>query len=176
MNFPRKQRTEREIQDYVQRSQHGPCFVYQIVRGEAAYQHHVIYQDDQAIVFLTMNQLLYGYTLVAPRQHREHVVADFTPKEYLSLQRLIHSVGEAVQRTVPTERLYVLSLGSQQGNRHVHWHIAPLPPGVPYRQQQLWALNHENGILDMSEDEKASLAQRITQEVTKELRNDQHSN
>ena len=165
MNFPRKRRTESEIEDYIQRSQHGPCFVCQIVRGEAAYQHHMIYEDDQAIVFLNKGQPLYGYTLVAPRQHREHVVADFTQEEYLSLQRLIHAVGNAVQRAVSAERLYVLSLGSQQGNRHVHWHIAPLPPGVPYGQQQLWALSRENGILDMSEDEKTSLAHRITQEL-----------
>ena len=60
---------------------------------------------------------------------------------------------------------------SQQGNRHVHWHIAPLPPGVPYSQQQLWALSHESGILDLSEDEKATLAKRIR----RELRNDQRS-
>ena len=35
----------------------------------------------------------------------------------------------------PTERLYLLSLGSHQGNAHVHWHIAPLPPGVPYAKR-----------------------------------------
>ena len=109
MIFPRRQLTDSEIEDYVQRSQNGPCFVCQIVRGEAEYQHHMIHEDDHAIVFLNMHQPLYGYTLVAPRQHREHVVADFTPAEYLALQRLIHSVGNAVQRAVPTERLYVLS-------------------------------------------------------------------
>ena len=54
-----------------------------------------------------------------------------------------------LRRSVPTERLYVLSLGSHQGNAHVHWHIAPLPPGVPYREQQYAALMHENGYLDI---------------------------
>lgn len=173
MNVPRRQLTESEVRDYIQRSQQGPCFVCQIVRGEAEYQHHMIYQDDQALVFLNMHQPLYGYTLVAPRQHHEQVVADFSPEEYLSLQRLIHSVGNAVQRAVPTERLYVPSLGSQQGNRHVHWHIAPLPPGVPYSQQQLWALSHESGTLDLSEDEKATLANRIRRELRNGQRSDQ---
>ena len=142
MNFPRKRLTKREIEDYIQRSQDGPCFICRIVRGDPEYQHHMVYEDDQAIAFLNKGQSLYGYTLVAPHRHVEHVVADFTSEEYLSLQRLIHVVGIAVQRAVPTERLYVLSLGSQQGNRHVHWHIAPLPPGVPYGQQQLRALSH----------------------------------
>jgi diadenosine tetraphosphate (Ap4A) HIT family hydrolase len=45
-------------------------------------------------------------------------------------------VGTAVSAVVPTERLYVLSLGSQQGNTQVHWHVVPLPPGVPYADQQ----------------------------------------
>jgi len=132
-------------------------------------------EDDQAVVFLNMHQPLYGYTLVAPRRHREYVVADFTPEDYLSLQRLIHSVGNAVQRVVPTERLYILSLGSQQANPHVHWHIAPVPPGVPYSQQQLWALARESGILDMTEDEKATLARRIKQGLRSDRRSDQHA-
>lgn len=48
----------------------------------------------------------------------------------------MHEVGTAVAAVVPTERLYVLSLGSQQGNAHVHWHLVPLPRGVPYPDQQ----------------------------------------
>jgi hypothetical protein len=35
---------------------------------------------------------------------------------------------------VPTERMYCLSLGSQECNAHVHWHIAPLPSN----SQDLW--------------------------------------
>jgi hypothetical protein len=50
---------------------------------------------------------------------------------------------------LPTERLYVLSLGSQQANRHVHWHLAPLPPGVPYEQQQTALFAPELGTLDI---------------------------
>jgi hypothetical protein len=43
----------------------------------------------------------------------------------------------------------------------VHWHLAPLPPGVPYDQQQLAALSFGRGILDLSDAEKAHLAARI---------------
>lgn len=98
---------------------------------------------------------------MAPRQHREQVTGDFTTDEYLHLQRVIYRVGEAVRQVVQTERLYILSLGSQQGNRHVHWHIAPLPPGVPYAEQQLEALNFENGILALSDAEMAALTGRL---------------
>ena len=59
---------------------------------------------------------------------------------------------------MPTERLYVLSLGSQQGNRHVHWHVVPLPPGVPYEEQQLAVLDTARGYLDVPDDVSARLA------------------
>jgi diadenosine tetraphosphate (Ap4A) HIT family hydrolase len=98
---------------------------------------------------------------VAPREHREEVTGDFTENEYAALQRVVHRVGEAVRNAVPTERLYVTCLGSQQGNKHVHWHVAPLPPGVPFEQQQGAALSWKRGILDLSDDEMTELAESI---------------
>ena len=65
---------------------------------------------------------------------------------------------------MPTERLYILSLGSQARNRHVHWHLAPLPPGVPLERQQLAALDVDDG-LDLSEEELEELATRIRAEI-----------
>jgi histidine triad (HIT) family protein/ATP adenylyltransferase len=55
------------------------------------------------------------------------------------------------------------SLGSKQGNSHLHWHVAPLPPGVPYAQQQFHALMAENGVLDLSDEVMADLARRISE-------------
>jgi ATP adenylyltransferase len=151
-----------DLGTYVQRSQAGPCFICEIVnRGDKYHEHHIMYEDDTAIVFLNKYPTLYGYTLVAPREHREQATGDFTLDEYLALQELVYRVGEAIRQEVPTERLYILTLGSQQGNRHVHWHIAPLPPGVPYEQQQMEALNLKKGVLKVPEEEMASLAQRI---------------
>ena len=129
---------------------------------------HVLYQDDEYIVFLNKYPTLYGYVLVAPIAHKEHVTGDFPMEEYLSLQRAVYRVAEAVRRTVKTERVYILSLGSQQGNRHVHWHIAPLPYGVPFKEQQLEALRSENGILDIPEEEMKILAMRIRQNLSRE--------
>ena len=157
-----------DIDAYVRRSQSGACFICEIVAGNPDYRHHVVYEDDLAIAFLNKYPTLYGYTLVAPRQHREQVTGDFSLDEYLHLQRVIHRVAEAVRQVVPTERLYILSLGSQQGNRHVHWHIAPLPPGVPYAEQQLEALNFENGILALSDAEMTALTDRIREALEQE--------
>ena len=89
------------------------------------------------------------------------MTGDFTAVEYLELQRLIFRVTEAIRQVVPTERVYLLSLGSQQGNSHVHWHVAPLPPGVPFLDQQLEALHVTDRVLDLSDEEMAGLASQI---------------
>jgi diadenosine tetraphosphate (Ap4A) HIT family hydrolase len=151
-----------DLAAYVERIQSGPCFICEMIAGRLA-GNYVIHQDETAIIFLNKYPTLYGYVLVAPIAHREQVTGDFSPDEYLALQRVIYRVGEAVRRVVPTERLYILSLGSRQGNRHVHWHIAPLPPGVPFAEQQLEALHVGHGVVPLAEAEMTALAGQIRQ-------------
>lgn len=142
------------------------CFICELLAGNPEFAHHVVYEDDAAVAFLNRYPSLYGHTLVAPRAHLERVTGDLSLDEYLALQAVVHRVGEALQAVVPTERLYVLSLGSAQGNRHVHWHLAPLPPGVPFDEQQLAAL-HTDVVVDLSDDELANLAARVREALTR---------
>jgi ATP adenylyltransferase len=158
------ERTQVDFAAYVERSRDGPCFVCQIAAGELP--HHMLYEDEHAVAFLNNYPMLYGYALVAPRAHRERVTGDFSAAEYLELQAVVYLVAEAIRAEVAPERVYILSFGSQQGNRHVHWHIAPLPPGVPYEQQQFEALRIENGVLPLTDDEMAALAKRIRQRIS----------
>jgi diadenosine tetraphosphate (Ap4A) HIT family hydrolase len=146
--------------DTVRKNLAGRCFICELVAGNSEFAHHVVYEDDFAIAFLNAFPALYGYVLVAPRDHREQVTGDFTRDEYLRLQTVVHEVGEAIRGVVPTERLYILSLGSQEANRHVHWHLAPLPSGVPFGRQQLAALD-TNVCLDLSEEELGDLSRRL---------------
>lgn len=138
----------------------GRCFICELLAGNPEFAHHVVYEDEHAVAFLNRYPALYGYVLVAPREHREQVTGDFTRDDYLRLQEVVHRVGEAIRRVVPTERLYVLSLGSQHGNRHVHWHLAPLPPGVPFKEQQFAALD-TNVCLDLSDAQLTELARKL---------------
>ena len=154
-----------DMDAYVRSAQSDGCFICDIVAGRPGHRHHVVYEDEGAIAFLNRFPVLLGYTIVAPRRHREQVTGDFGEEDYLALQRVVRRVGEALRRVVPMERLYVLSLGSQQGNRHVHWHLAPLPPGVPYEEQQLAALALARGVLDLTEAELSSLAERLRREL-----------
>ena len=102
-----------------------------------------------------------GYALVSPRRHLEHIVRDLDPEAYLRLQAVVYKVAKAIEAVVPSERTYVLSLGSQQSNRHIHWHIAPLPPGTPLDEQQYHALMGENGVIPWSPEQAAELRAKI---------------
>ena len=123
--------------------------------------HHEVYEDADTIAFLARPVTLLGYCIVAPKRHVEDWVRELDENEFMTLQRVVHRVAEAVSEVVPTERMYSLSLGSKQGNAHLHWHVAPLPPGVPYGRQQYYALMMENGVLDVDDSSQAALARDI---------------
>jgi diadenosine tetraphosphate (Ap4A) HIT family hydrolase len=147
---------------YVAATRNGPCFICGLVSGDPAFAHHVVYEDDFAIAFLNRYPVLVGYVLVCPKAHLEQVTGDFSRHDYLRLQDLVFSVSEALRAVLAVERIYVLSLGSQQLNRHVHWHVAALPPGLPLEAQQFAALDTERaGFLVMEDEEKARLASRL---------------
>ncbi len=157
------ERYEIDWQTYHKRAQTGPCFICGIVGRDPEFPAHLIYEDSTAIVFLDKYPQVYGYTIVAPRDHRVQVTHDFQPKEYLTLQRLVYRVAEALRQEVDAERMYLLSLGSNQGNSHVHWHVVPLPAGVPYEEQQLGI--YKKGILKIPDEEMTSLAVRIRRRI-----------
>ncbi len=152
---------EMDLKSYTKQTQEGPCFICEMLDGNPKFAHHIIYEDEKNIAFLNKYPPLLGYVLVCPKEHRVNVANDFSIGEYLELQQLIYSVAQAMSKAVPTERVYILSIGSNQGNSHVHWHVASLPPNTPYNQQQFHALMAENGILDISEYEMAMVAETI---------------
>lgn len=154
-----------DFEQYGRRVRDGPCFVCAFVAGHADYRHHTLYEDDDVVAFLTRQPVQVGYCLVAPKRHVESWVDDMEEAEFLRFQGIVHRVARAVAATVPTERMYSLSLGSRQGNAHLHWHLAALPPGVPYHQQQFHALMAENGVLAVDDASQAALARRIREHL-----------
>lgn len=134
--------------------------------GDPAFAHPIVFEDDFAVAFLNKHPALAGHTLVCPEAHVEQVTGELARDDYLRLQALVYDVAEALKAVLSVERVYILSLGSQQGNRHVHWHVAPLPPGVPLEQQQFAILDVARaGVLAMDDLEKAALAERIAEAI-----------
>ncbi len=137
----------------------GRCFICDLVQDPSG--EHVIYKDELCIAFLPKYPTMRGRALLAPIEHRTQVVGDFSQADYLALQGHVYRLGRAISAAFATERLYIMSLGSNDGVAHVHWHLAPLPPGVPFTEQQFHALDVANGYLDLSHDELASIASSI---------------
>ncbi|GAB3961154.1 hypothetical protein GCM10029978_012560 [Actinoallomurus acanthiterrae] len=138
----------------------GRCFICDLVDDEGAEPGALVYRDEVCAVLFPNTPRLFGYTMLAPLAHRTGVVADFSEDDYVALQRRIHRLGRALIALVPTERLYVFSFGSHQGVAHVHWHVVPLPPGVPFEEQQFNAVNRPD-YLQIPAEDQAELAGRI---------------
>lgn len=151
-----------DIDAYVRRSMSGVCFICRMLAGEPGFEHELIADDERHVAFLSRYPTLPGYALVAPKAHLERVVGDFDDAGFAAMMAFVRRVAQGVEAVLAPERTYLLSLGSQQGNAHVHWHVAALPPGVPYREQQFHALMMEtNGVLRTTPEGQADLARRI---------------
>ncbi|TDD14833.1 HIT family protein [Nonomuraea diastatica] len=151
-----------DVEAYVARVTSSPCFICAIVAGDPAYAaEQIVYEDDHHLAFLARYPTMPGYLLVSPKRHIEHVVRDLGEDAYLELMRVVRKVALAVESVVPSERTYLLSLGSRQGNAHLHWHVAPLPPGTPYDEQQYHALMAENGTIPWTQEQAEELAARL---------------
>tara|TARA_Y100000310_G_C20665389_1_gene807194 strand:+ start:981 stop:1484 length:504 start_codon:yes stop_codon:yes gene_type:complete len=159
--------TKKETNTYIEERKVAPCFICEIVEGKPLRdKHRILYEDEQVIVFFSIYPTHYGHTLVCPKKHSERVVNDLAENEYLYLQKIVHKIGKAVEKVTHPERLYIASFGSQQMNAHVHFHIVPLPKGVPILQQQMAAMMSELvGIVDLEKSEWESLAKKIMDEI-----------
>jgi len=155
------ERRPMDIQAYETRARSGPCFVCAFLAGHPQYRHETVYEDHDHVAFLDRWPTLPGKVIVAPKAHLEHVVRDLEEKTYTRLMLVVRTVALAVEAVIRPERTYLLSLGSQQGNAHLHWHIAGLPPGVPYQQQQYHALMAENGVLTTTPEQAGDIASEI---------------
>ncbi|MBO0651273.1 HIT family protein [Streptomyces triculaminicus] len=151
---------------YTERARTGPCFICAFLSGHPGYEHHLVADDGEHVAFLDRWPTVPGKVLVAPKQHLEHVVRDLDEAAYVRLMLFVRRVALAVEEVCRPERTYVYSLGSQQGNAHVHWHVAGLPPGTPYEHQQFHALMAEHGVINASPEDMDALVARLRQALT----------
>ncbi|MER7201567.1 HIT family protein [Streptomyces sp. CB01635] len=154
-----------DLDAYVARTRTSPCYICAYLAGDPEHRHETVYEDDAHVAYLDKYPTLPGKVLVAPKAHIEHVVRDLDEAAYGRLMLVVRRVALAVEAVFAPERTYLLSLGSAQGNSHVPWHIAGLPQGVPYEQQQYRALMTENGVLAHTAEESAGIADRLRRAI-----------
>ncbi|MEU1307794.1 HIT family protein [Streptomyces cinnamoneus] len=158
-------RQHMDLEAYDERAQNGPCFVCAFLSGHPDYRHEMVFEDQDHVAFLDRWPTLPGKLLVAPKRHVEHVVRDLDEGAYSRLMLFVREIALAAEAVLGPERTYLYSLGSQQGNSHLHWHVAGLPSGVPYQEQQFHALMSENGVLHPAPEDTAETAARIREAV-----------
>lgn len=141
------------------------CFICEFLKGNPDFAHHEVARTRSAVAFLNKYPTLFGYVLVAPLAHIEQVTGGFDEAAYLEMQRFIYRVAEGMRKILAPERIYILSLGGQTMNSHVHWHIAALPPGVSPEEQQFRALMHERGVIRVNDAEMRDYAARLAAEL-----------
>lgn len=168
MMFSMGERQPFNLEAYLRDIATRPCFICGLVSGDPAFFHHRIFEDEETIIFLSKYPTLPGYCLVSPKKHREDLAQDLSTEEYLRLQGHVHLLSRALKKAFEAERICVLSLGSQQANSHLHFHVVPLPAGVPLEEQQYHALMAEHGVLQIPAGEMARLAEQITQAFLQE--------
>jgi histidine triad (HIT) family protein len=150
-----------DLETMTRRATTGPCFICEMLKGNPDYRHHIVAEDADTVIFLSKYPTLRGYCLVCPKAHREDLADDLSAAQYLALQGKVHRLARVLKRQFDAERIYMLSLGSQAANAHLHVHVAPLPRGVPLAEQQYHALMAEHGVLRIADDEMAAMAQQI---------------
>ncbi|MGN2638684.1 HIT family protein [Nocardia takedensis] len=139
----------------------GQCFICELAEEQTVREgESVAYRDEHWVVFFPPQPRLYGYCLLASLRDATDAVSDFTEDDYLALQLRVHRLGRVLAEITPTECLNVFSFGSMQGVAHVHWHLAPLPPRIPFREQRLAAVG-KLAYLGIAEAERDAPAARV---------------
>lgn len=145
------------------------CFICDIINhGPKRAEHHIFYEDAEAIGFLDKYPTTSGQAIIAPKKHKVHFERDFTSDEYLYIQKIILKAAKAIQKILEAERMYLLSIGSDQLVAHIHFRLFPLPKGIPYDKQQFVAMEPKiNPIIILSKKESELLASKIRKEMSK---------
>src|SRR5262245_46325856 len=68
-----RRRVPFNVAGLVKRNTSGRCFICAFLEGTPDYEHVLVCQTGTAIAFLNKYPTLFGYVIVAPKEHREQV-------------------------------------------------------------------------------------------------------
>jgi len=82
-----------------------------------------VWQDDQAVAFLSINPLKPGHTLVVPRLEVDHWL-DCPPELFDHLVSVARHIGRAIQAIWNPEKVGLMLAGLEVP--HLHLHVSPI--------------------------------------------------
>lgn len=99
------------------------CVFCKIIAGQV--EAHMIYEDDETIVFLDKGPLFAGHCLVCPRQHFE-TLTDIPSGMLLPVFRTAQLIAGAVEKGLNAEGSFVaINNKISQSVPHLHVHVIP---------------------------------------------------
>ncbi len=103
-----------------------------------------VWEDDRCVAFMARDSLHPGHLLVVPREEVDHWL-DADDDLMAHLVGVARTLGRALQRAFPSEKVALLLVGLEVS--HLHLHVTPIDgvgdvyfasvtPGVPIEQLQ----------------------------------------
>lgn len=119
-----------------------------IIQGEIP--SHKIAENEKFYAFLDISPLRKGHTLVIPKQEVDYIF-DLEDQLLAEMMVFAKSVGAKIEKAFPCDRIGVSVIGLEVP--HAHIHLIPI--------NQMDDMNFARPKLDLSQDELASIAEKI---------------
>jgi histidine triad (HIT) family protein len=103
-----------------------PCTFCAITRKEAPAS--IIYEDEKVIVFLSIQPINVGHTLVVPKKHYENIY-EIPEDEVAYLYKIVKRIAHAVKEAVDAEGVRIVQNNGEAAGQvisHLHVHIIPM--------------------------------------------------
>jgi histidine triad (HIT) family protein len=113
------------------------CIFCQIIRREAPAS--IVYEDEQAVAFLSNRPVNVGHVLVAPQKHYENIY-EIPEEEAAYLFKIVKKIAQAVKDATGIEGIRIVQNNGKAAGQvvfHFHMHIIPMKLDNQFR--------HENG-------------------------------
>jgi histidine triad (HIT) family protein len=108
-----------------------PCTFCQIVRREAPAS--IVYEDEEAMAFLSNRPVNVGHTLVMPKKHYENIFG-IPEEEMAHLFKIVKKVAHAVRRAENAEGIRIVQNNGEAAGQvifHLHVHIISMYKEIP---------------------------------------------
>lgn len=120
-----------------------------IINGEIPC--YKVAENDKYIAFLDIFPLTKGHTLVIPKKEVDYIF-DLDTETYLGLMEFSKTVGAAIKKAIPCNRISISVIGLEVPHAHVH--LIPI--------NSMNDCNFANQKLKLSKEEFEEIAKRIT--------------
>ena len=103
-----------------------PCIFCKIARKEAPA--NPVYEDDEAIAFLSIKPVNVGHTLVVPKKHYENIY-EIPEEEMAHLYKIVKKMAYAVKNAVSAEGIRIVQNNGKAAGQvifHLHVHVIPM--------------------------------------------------